>query len=804
MKKSIFNLLKRHVSRLKILYFAILVIVFASITVFYLITINRSDYISNLLTSKTEGNLGEDNSFLNMLLEEVKRLHRKDITKEKNDELINKIKKNLMAIKGKLEDPKEFHSSSAPIKLTGKINIEEMNQEELLNCLTAPNKKDLSLDHLNLTKQEVPYKDIKLYNLHSKKLKGKDIKSFIFIPAPVVSHDENNDPGLPVNLKQEIVFSKIAEDSLISLLKKAGKNAKQTYYVSLSGFVRICKQDPQEQEKESKRENLVDYYKDQFAYRKSFAATTYFSLTVQNDAKIRESNLYIDVAGFGIVRTYTAAIVNKNINIIGIIGIDVTVVQPIENYLLDVNLGSSILWFKNYSIDSADIQYDKTNSKPSINNSDLKFLEKNEIEEIKQFCQKKPTRLTTSVNRFPGNADRVIYTVPTGNKKVVFFIFDKRKLQRDQLYFLLLIIGLLVIVSLLIFTVSKQHIKRIRAEKERFQFISHMHGSYVITDMGNRILDFNKEFQNLVEDKDLDGKSFNNYLKEDSLKDFEFYLDSGRERFECPLNIRTKNGNSKPVIVINTKTAYPLSKSARISILIESGNLEAVVAEKYADRISHLLKSPLHSILGIADQLRRKTAKPRYDDYYRILDFEIEGLKNEISRLLKMSRIEIKQLKPEFEKLDLTKLVNDIKKEFKPLIKRKKLDFDVNIAENVYILADKNMVKASIENILDNAFKYTIIGKISLRLSDGKEKAKIIIMDTGIGIPADEIDFIFKNKFRGKHPVVQQNSGQGIGLYQCKNFVELNHGEITVESVVEEGTTFTLMFPKNLTRAKGE
>jgi signal transduction histidine kinase len=244
------------------------------------------------------------------------------------------------------------------------------------------------------------------------------------------------------------------------------------------------------------------------------------------------------------------------------------------------------------------------------------------------------------------------------------------------------------------------------------------------------------------------------------------------------------------------------AKGSRISIIIESKNIESLVAEKYVDRISHLLKSPLHSILGIADQLRRKTAKKRYDEYFRLLDHEINSLSSRISKLLRFSRIELERLEPEYEKVDLTKLIKDIKKEFEPLVAKRKLEFKTSIAEGVTIWADRNMIKAAIENILDNDLKYTIIGEISLYLSDAVNEAKLEIKDTGIGIPENEIDLIFKKKFRGSHPVVRQNDGQGIGLYQCKHFIELNQGKIFVKSAVEEGTEFTVILPKNLDKSK--
>jgi signal transduction histidine kinase len=365
-------------------------------------------------------------------------------------------------------------------------------------------------------------------------------------------------------------------------------------------------------------------------------------------------------------------------------------------------------------------------------------------------------------------------------------------------------IVLLFFISFLIYFVQKRHTQKIKSAQEEFQLISHMHSAYVITDRGGLILDYNKEFIDLVEDEEPKAKKFINYLSDDSIKDYRFYLKKNKnERFECTLNMYTSSFNRKPVIAISTLATNHVQKDARITILIESEIFESTVADKYADRISHILKTPLHSILMIASQLRKKSAEKRYDEYYKLLDMEIESLRTEISRLLKISRTEIKSVKPIFEKIDLSKLIKTIEKELRPLYSKKKLTFKVNIAHGIEIVADRSMVRAAIENILENAYKYTIIGSISLEVSENADSVYIVTKDTGIGIPPNEIKDVFKKSFRGKHPVVLQNPGQGIGLYQCKNFVELNNGKIDVDSKVEKGTTFTITLPKNINKRKG-
>ncbi len=785
--------LKKYVSRLRIFHVLIFLIVSATIVFFYFRINNLGRFINNFLTTKTEWSLSEHNSFLSMLIAE---LNRDPDVKKEAERMSIKIEKVLREIKPGIE--KIGVSESSKEQEETPKNIDILDYEEVQKYLDFKALGKMTFKELNL---ELKEKFVNADDPAEPKIKriyvessDKNVfpKSFVFIPTQLVNINEKGKPWLPIRVKREIVFSKIVEKYLLDILETI-PGADQAYFISLNGFVRVCAK---------KADNPVKLYQNKLPYKKNFADRTYFDATIKE--KFHQSPPYVDTGGIGIVRTYCIYILNRNLGIVGMIGIDIKV-KTIKSLLERLSLGSTLPWYRSFSTDIFNvnkngIEIANPGDGIKISKSNLTDEEKTKIDE---FRKKNPGKLGTEVQRFDSKKDRIIYSVPIEKDQVAFVIFDEGRAIRNNFLFISIIIILLIIFSLIIRYVYLQSIKRIKLEGKQFDLISHMHHSYVITGKGNHIIDHNEEFETLVGEKDLSSKNFERYLAKDSLKDFKFHLSAGKERFEFPLDIKTKDGKNKQAILINTKIEYPfITKGSRISIIIESENIEPLVAEKYVDTISHLLKSPLHSILGIADQLRRKTAKKRYDEYFRLLDYEINTLSSKISRLLRISRIEIEKLKPEYEKFNLTKLVKDIKKEFEPLVAKRKLEFKSSIADGVTIFADRSMIKAAIENILENALKYTIIDDISLFLFDSITEAKIVIKDTGIGIPKNEIDLIFKKKFRGSHPVVQQNDGQGIGLYQCKNFVELNQGKISVKSVVEEGTEFTVILPKNLEKSK--
>lgn len=746
----------------------------------------------DFFTNQTEWSFSEHNSFLSMLTAE---LNRDPYIKKEAERISKKIKDVLFEIKPEIE--KIGVSESSKEQEETPQNIDNLDYEEVEKYLDFKALRKITYRELNLAEKEIYVKEKKEKNDDSAESKIKHIyfestdksvvpKSFVFIPTQLVNINENGEPWLPMHVKREIVFTKIVEQKLLDILDTIPE-AEQAYFISLSGFFRACTK---------KIDNPVVGYKNKLSYKKNFADRTYFDSTIKNTFHL--SHPYIDTAGFGITRTYSISILDKNLGIVGIIAVDVKE-KPIKLLLGKMSLGSTLPWFKNFSLGLFELKKDELIiSKNSKDN--LRYEERAIIDDLRK---KNLGKLFTEVNRFDSKKDRIIYSVPIERNQIAVVVFDRRLTVINNILFITIIGIVLIILTFLIRYVYIHSIKRIRAEGKQFDLISHMHHSYVITDQGNHIIDYNEEFENLLEEKNLDRKSFEKYLKKDSLKDFKFYLSAGKEKFECPIDIITKEGKSKQAILINTKIEYPFSvREPRISIIIESEDIEPLVAEKYVDRISHLLKSPLHSILGIADQLRRKTAKKRYDEYFQLLDYEINTLSSKISRLLRISKIELEKLKPELERFDLSKLINEIKKSFTPLMAKSKLEFKTNIADDVTIWADRNIIKAAIENLVENALKYTIIGEISLSLFDGKNEAKIVVKDTGIGIPKSEIDLIFKKKFRGSHPVVQQNDGQGIGLYQVKNFIELNQGKISVKSAEEEGTEFTVIIPKNLDKSK--
>jgi signal transduction histidine kinase len=148
-------------------------------------------------------------------------------------------------------------------------------------------------------------------------------------------------------------------------------------------------------------------------------------------------------------------------------------------------------------------------------------------------------------------------------------------------------------------------------------------------------------------------------------------------------------------------------------------------------------------------------------------------------------------------------------KPFKERAAKKKIELIENIPERLMANVDKGMFCVTINNLLENAIKYTNEGKISVDAHETSGEVLIYVRDTGIGVPEDEREKIFDKFYRGRALEIQKKDGIGIGLYLSKRYIELNGGTFTYESEIEKkknrkgiivekeiGSIFTIRIPK--------
>ena len=217
---------------------------------------------------------------------------------------------------------------------------------------------------------------------------------------------------------------------------------------------------------------------------------------------------------------------------------------------------------------------------------------------------------------------------------------------------------------------------------------------------------------------------------------------------------------------------------------------------------SHQLRTPLTAIKGFISLILEGSygkVSPKLNDILNKVYISNERLIDLVEDLLNLSRIESGRMEYNFEKVDLGAICQEVYDTFIIRAKDRELSLDLVLDENSNseAVVDKNKIREVISNLVDNALKYTKKGGVKINLLEEGENVKIAIVDTGIGVPATEIPYLFSKFSRGKDIGRLNTGGTGLGLHVGKKMIEALGGRIWVESKgANQGSTFFIEIPK--------
>jgi PAS domain S-box-containing protein len=240
-----------------------------------------------------------------------------------------------------------------------------------------------------------------------------------------------------------------------------------------------------------------------------------------------------------------------------------------------------------------------------------------------------------------------------------------------------------------------------------------------------------------------------------------------------------------------------------INILLEQRRRTEALAEIdraktiFFSNISHEFRTPLTLLLGpIEDTLQDpgniEGTKLRMDTAYR----NALRMQKLVNTLLEFSRIEAGRVEGRFSIVDICTFTRDLVSSFRSAVEKAGMQLKFNcdrIAAEVYV--DIEMWEKIVLNLVSNAFKYTHEGSISVNISQQNSQIKLSVKDTGIGIPADQLNKIFDRFHRIDNTEGRSQEGTGIGLALVKELVKIHQGTIEVNSEPGAGSEFTVSFP---------
>ncbi len=223
--------------------------------------------------------------------------------------------------------------------------------------------------------------------------------------------------------------------------------------------------------------------------------------------------------------------------------------------------------------------------------------------------------------------------------------------------------------------------------------------------------------------------------------------------------------------------------------------------DKFFTIIAHDLKNPFSSILGFCEVLLFRYEK--YDDSKRkhligIIDQSAQKIYKLLENLLEWARSQTGNIKYTPEEFEIEEMIRDIIVLVDNSLNEKGLKISYNIPKDLKIYADKNMIYTVIRNLVTNAIKFTEAGEITVEAKEDDFQTKLSVIDKGVGIRPEVLDKIFEIEKSKSTEGTRGETGTGLGLILCKEFIERNMGTIGVESELGKGSIFYFTIPKSI------
>lgn len=241
---------------------------------------------------------------------------------------------------------------------------------------------------------------------------------------------------------------------------------------------------------------------------------------------------------------------------------------------------------------------------------------------------------------------------------------------------------------------------------------------------------------------------------------------------------------------------------ASVMIVVEDVTQQRVADEarnNFVAQVAHELRAPLTNIRLYVesaidadedDQAARGNA-------LNVINQESRRLERIIGEMLSISEIEAGSLRVHKDDVHLDVLLAEARVDFEPQAKKKRITLEFLMPPKLPVLqGDRDKLAMAVHNLVGNAIKYTPAGgKVTVRPEVKRQQVQIEIVDTGIGIKPDELEKVFDRFYRSRDERVSKITGTGLGLTLAREVARLHGGDVTAESQVNQGSTFTLTLP---------
>ena len=266
-----------------------------------------------------------------------------------------------------------------------------------------------------------------------------------------------------------------------------------------------------------------------------------------------------------------------------------------------------------------------------------------------------------------------------------------------------------------------------------------------------------------------------------------------------------RNVEGKAIRIAGVNTDITQRKKSEAVIKNKNEQLQKAINTKnmFISIIAHDLKNPFNAILGLSEMLLRRmktneNADKRNVEMVSLINQSAKSTFEMLNNLLIWARSQQNTIKFEPVILNLHDVADETVKEVKGQAEKKHITVINNISGKQEVFADKQMLQTIIRNLTGNSIKFTNEGGlIILSSKEDQNNVTVIVEDNGVGMTKEtmsQLMLVNKNKSTNG---TQGETGTGMGLLICKEFIDKHHGNVTIESEVEKGSKFFISFPKN-------
>jgi signal transduction histidine kinase len=253
-------------------------------------------------------------------------------------------------------------------------------------------------------------------------------------------------------------------------------------------------------------------------------------------------------------------------------------------------------------------------------------------------------------------------------------------------------------------------------------------------------------------------------------------------------------GNLNAAVVVDRRDEVG-QLAAAFNAMTAKLQSSTVLRQRFLAGVAHELRTPLTILKANLEGIGDGVIAPDQEQMNSLTE-EIDRLAKLVGELRDLSLLEAGQLKPDYMEVDSYTMLRQVIQKSSPLAAEKNLALSFKIDEDMpKIWADAAMLQQMVYNLIMNAIRYTSTGKITVTARRDKKAVSIEVIDTGIGIAAEDIEHIFDYFYRVDPARTKQSGGTGLGLALVRQMALAHGGQVYATSVLGQGSTFTLKLP---------